>query len=96
MTTTVSIPPGPPGGAGKDPDAAAIRRWLISYLVREFGVDPKEVDTAAPFDDLGLDSAAAVTLTGDLEDWLGRPLSPELAYEHPTIEALAAYLARGA
>ena len=90
MTTTATSPP----RGAEDPDVAAIRRWLVSYLVREFNVDPDEVDVAAPFDDLGLDSAAAVTLTGDLEDWLGRQLSPELAYEYPTIEALATYLAR--
>ncbi len=83
----------PPGGVAENPDAAAIRRWLVAYLVAELGVDPDDIAPAAPFDDLGLDSAAAVTLTGDLEDWLGRPLSPELAYEHPTIDALAAYLA---
>ncbi len=92
MTKTDSTP-GPPGGVAKNPDAAAIRRWLVSYLVAELGVDPDEIEPSAPFDDLGLDSAAAVTLTGDLEDWLGRPLSPELAYEHPTIAALAAHLA---
>ena len=73
----------------------AIRRWLVSYLVDELGVAREEIDTAAPFDDLGLDSAAAVTLTGDLEDRLGRALSPELAYEHPTIDALAEHLAGG-
>ena len=73
----------------------AIRRWLVSYLVDELGVARDDIDTAAPFDDLGLDSAAAVTLTGDLEDRLGRALSPELAYEHPTIDALAEHLAGG-
>ena len=35
----------------------------------------------------------AVGLAGELEDWLGRPLSPTLVYEHPTIEALARHLA---
>ncbi len=83
------------GGPAGSPDVAAIRRWLVSYLVDELGVDRGEIDAAAPFEDLGLDSAAAVTLTGDLEEWLGRTLSPELAYEHPTIDALAEHLARG-
>ena len=76
------------------PDEAAIRRWLVAYLVDELGVERGEIDGATPFDDLGLDSAAAVTLTGDLEESLGRTLSPELAYEYPTIDALAEYLAR--
>ena len=46
-----------------------------------------------PFAGFGLGSLQAVGLAGDLEDWLGRPLSPTLVYEHPTIEALARHLA---
>jgi myxalamid-type polyketide synthase MxaB len=46
-----------------------------------------------PFDRYGLDSLAAVTLSGDLEQYLNRSLSPTLVYEHATIEELAAFLA---
>jgi glycine C-acetyltransferase len=35
-----------------------------------------------------------VTLSADLEDWLGRKFAPSLAYEHPTIDALAEELWR--
>jgi len=32
-------------------------------------------------------------LSGDLEAWLGRELSPSLIYDYPTIESLARHLA---
>ena len=38
-------------------------------------------------------STEAVSLSGELADWLGRELSPELAYACPTIESLARHLA---
>src|SRR5438132_9896728 len=40
-----------------------------------------------------MDSLQAVSLAADLEDWLGQSLPPTLAYDYPTIEALAQYLA---
>jgi acyl carrier protein len=47
------------------------------------------------FFDYGLDSLHAVDLSGHLEELLGRPLSPSLAWEFPTISGLAAHLAAG-
>ncbi len=44
---------------------------------------------------LGLDSADAVRLVGELEDFVGRPLSASLPYTHPTIQQLARCLANG-
>jgi acyl carrier protein len=40
-----------------------------------------------------MDSVQAVNLAENLAGWLGRELSPTLAYEYPTIEALARHLA---
>ena len=40
----------------------------------------------------GLDSAAAVGITGELEQWLGRRLSPTLVYSYPTIATLAHHI----
>jgi hypothetical protein len=36
-----------------------------------------------------------VRLVGELEDFVGRPLSASLPYENPTIEQLARKLANG-
>jgi acyl carrier protein len=54
-----------------------------------------EVDRTRRFDKLGLDSADAVRLVGELEDYVGRPLSASLPYNYPTVEQLARYLADG-
>jgi acyl carrier protein len=81
------------GTVGSRPDAATIQDWIINYLVKSLDVGRDTIDPSAPFDELGVDSAAAIALTGDLEDWLGRKLSPTLAYEYPSIDELAQHLA---
>jgi acyl-CoA synthetase (AMP-forming)/AMP-acid ligase II len=40
----------------------------------------------------GLDSSAAVGLTGDLEDWLETEIDPTLLYDYPTVEAIVKHL----
>ena len=75
------------------PTAEAIQAWIVNYLADLMEVDPDEVDVTLPFEQYGLDSAEAVELSGDLEDWLGRNLNPTLLYNYPTVEALAKRLA---
>lgn len=72
--------------------AEAIQDWLITYLSDLLEVDSEEVDVTIPFDRYGLDSSAAIGLTGDLEEWLGREIDPTLLYDYPTVEALVEYL----
>jgi len=69
-----------------------IQAWLVSYLAELLEIEPDEVEVKIPFERYGLDSSAAVGMTGDLEEWLGYELDPTLIYDYPTIEALAAYL----
>ncbi|GMV92676.1 MAG: hypothetical protein AMXMBFR82_24540 [Candidatus Hydrogenedentota bacterium] len=71
----------------------AIREWLLSQLAAETGVARESIDPNESFDTLGISSREAVTLSGDMEEWLGRKLSPTLLWEYPTIDALAGYLA---
>ncbi|HAX75260.1 MAG TPA: phosphopantetheine-binding protein [Cyanobacteria bacterium UBA11372] len=73
--------------------AAAIQAWIVSYLAQLLEIQPDEIDTEIPFDQYGLDSSAAVGMTGDLEDWMGRKIDPTLLYDYPTIQALAQHLA---
>lgn len=72
--------------------AADIQAWTISYLGELLEVDPEEVDITIPFDRYGLDSSAAIGLTGDLGDWLGYEVDPTLLYDYPTIEGLVKHL----
>lgn len=81
------------GNPQKLPSTEEIQAWLVSYLAELLGIDPHEVDVTIPFDRYGLDSAAAVGMTGDLEDWLQRELDPTLLYDYPTVEAFSQHLA---
>jgi acyl carrier protein len=67
--------------------------WIASYLAQLLEIDPDEVNVTIPFDQYGLDSAAAVGMTGDIEDWVERKIDPTLLYDYPTVEALAQHLA---
>ncbi|HEX7322683.1 MAG TPA: beta-ketoacyl synthase N-terminal-like domain-containing protein, partial [Mycobacterium sp.] len=75
------------------PDAAEISDWLVAELSRQLELPTAEIDPTQPFSFYGLDSVHAVRLTTELEKWLGREFEPTLAYEYPTIEILARYLA---
>jgi acyl transferase domain-containing protein/acyl carrier protein len=74
-------------------NAEVIQAWLVSKLSERLGIEPHEIDIREPFASYGLGSTEAVSLAGELAEWLGRKLSPALAYEYPTIEALARHLA---
>ncbi len=80
---------------GKDEQVVAIENWLRNQLAETLDTQPGEIDIRQPFISFGLDSAQAVGLTGDLEDYLGRTLPPTLIWDYPTIEELARYLAQG-
>lgn len=82
------------GDASQQPRTAAeIQEWLVSYLAELLGIKADEIDIKNSFELYGLDSSAAVGLTGDLEDWLGCELDPTLLYAYPTIEGFVGYLA---
>lgn len=80
-------------GKQRLPSKDAIQAWLIEHIAEELGVKPGEVSPTAAFDDVGMMSRDAVTISGDLEDWLGKKLSPTLLWEFPSIALLAAHLA---
>lgn len=69
-----------------------IQRWLVRRLAAALELDQGEIDVAIPLERYGLDSRAAATLAGDLEDWLGRPVSATLVWDYPTIEEISEHL----
>lgn len=69
-----------------------IRDWIVAYLADLLEVPADEIETEIPFDRYGLDSSAAIGLTGELEDWLGKEIDPTLLYDYPTVESLVTYL----
>jgi acyl carrier protein len=72
-----------------------IEAMLAEQVADRTGTSADEVDRTRRFEKLGLDSADAVRLVGELEDFVGRPLSASLPYNYPTIERLARCLADG-
>lgn len=53
---------------------------LAAHIAHRTKTSANEIDRTRRFDHLGLDSADAVTLVGELEDFVGRPLSAALPY----------------
>lgn len=78
----------------KEISATEIQDWIVAYLADLLETEPEEIDVTIPFDRYGLDSSAAVGLTGDLENWLGKEVDPTLFYDYPTVEALVQHLSQ--
>ena len=74
------------------PTEEQIRGWLISNIASVVNMEPSHIDVRQTFDNYGLDSLQAVSLSGDLETWLGREISPTVVWDYPTVEQLARHL----
>ena len=72
-----------------------IELWIVQYLAKTMKIDPDNVPVDEDFSQLNVDSSLALSMTADLEDFVGRRLSASLAYNYPTIEKLAERLAKG-
>ncbi|MBA2682743.1 MAG: AMP-binding protein, partial [Ktedonobacteraceae bacterium] len=72
--------------------AAEIQDWLVTHVAQALKINAKRIDRRAPFAQYGMDSAQAISLSADLEDWLGRSIVPTIVYDYPNIETLAYYL----
>ncbi len=70
-------------------DAGSLVDWLVVRLARHLRIPAAQVDVERPLATYGLDSLTTVTIIGELQKWLGRPLSPTIVYSAPTIGALA-------
>ncbi|MBB2992923.1 phthiocerol/phenolphthiocerol synthesis type-I polyketide synthase B [Mycolicibacterium iranicum] len=76
-------------------DEAAVRRWLVDYLVANNGCSPEHIERGASMHDLGVGSRDAVVLTGVLSEFLGRTVSPVDFWQYPTVDSLAKFLTGG-
>lgn len=74
------------------PTAVEIQEWIVNYVADLLGVDAEEIDPNIPFERYGLDSASAVGMTGDIENWLERKIDPTLLYDYPTVAAFSKHL----
>ncbi|MEV4235618.1 MULTISPECIES: acyl carrier protein [unclassified Nocardia] len=70
-----------------------IQGWLVQRVADYTERAPHQVDPAVPLAELGLDSASAVTLCGEIEDRWSLDVDPTLVFDYPTIADIAAHLA---
>jgi epothilone polyketide synthase E len=103
------LPPAAPAPVSPSPAAPLARRLggatpeegrqiLLAAVQEEvahvLGLDPSEpMDPRTGFFKMGMKSLMTVELRNRLQSRLGRPLPPTLAFEYPTVESLAAFLA---
>lgn len=66
--------------------------WLQKWVAEATSLDTAEVEPTKPLETFGLSSRDAVIMSGELENLLGRRVDPTVAYQYPTIAALAAAL----
>lgn len=79
--------------AGDVPVEETIIRWLKGYISDVLAVPVEKISADASFQQLGLDSSAAVGMTGDLGEWLKCDIDAAAAYDYPNIRALASAVA---
>ena len=76
------------GNAAAD-EEERIAHWLRQYIGNLLAISEEKIGLDVAFHRIGLDSSAAVAMTGDLGDWLGCEIDASAAYEHPTILKLS-------
>jgi acyl carrier protein len=71
---------------------SAIRDWLTDRVAAYLERPREEIDPDQPLVEMGLDSVYAMTLSGDVEERFDIEVEPTLAWDHPTVNALAGHL----
>ncbi|HEX5243289.1 MAG TPA: thioesterase domain-containing protein [Tepidisphaeraceae bacterium] len=73
--------------------ACDIRDWIVAELAKSTNVALSEIDATAPLLSLGIDSLAAIGLSGGLASYLGRDVPATLMWDYESIDAIARALA---
>ena len=69
-----------------------LENWLIERIAEEIEVEPRMIDAEKPLYPYLMNGFQSFGVVADLEEKLGRRLSPSVLYEQPTISALAQHL----
>ena len=70
----------------------SLQQGLIRKISALTDILESNIKTTIPLADYGLDSLQAVSLSGEIEEWLGIPLEPTIVWDYPTIEELSKHL----
>ncbi|MEO8494512.1 MAG: AMP-binding protein, partial [Planctomycetota bacterium] len=84
---------GPEMTAREQAVCRSLQHWMVQQLAHKLDLPPESIDVSRPLALLGVDSLIAIEISLDLEKWLGCPLSPDIALQHPTIESLCRHVA---
>ncbi|MDR3203798.1 MAG: amino acid adenylation domain-containing protein [Deltaproteobacteria bacterium] len=82
---------GPPPPDCKD--ETIWERYLARGIATKLNLEADQIDPALPFSSFGLNSSAAVAISGELQEALGKSLEASLLYDYGNIASLARYLA---
>lgn len=69
-----------------------IAEWLTDRIAAALAVQPELIDRQRPLAEYGLDSVYALGLCGEIEEHLGLVVEPTLAWDYPTVTAIADHL----
>ena len=83
-----------PDLAGKAPEECrqALEEWVCAQLAAVLGLPPEHIDAAADFAAFGLDSLLALELKNRIQVVTETPLSATVAFDYPSVVALAGFL----
>lgn len=73
----------------REQELEEISLWLVKKIASCAHLAPSEISVYESFASYGLSSTDAVSISGELEEWLGQKLQPTLLYNYPTIDLLA-------
>ena len=79
-------------GAGLGWTPAGIADWLTARIAYYLELPAADIGPDVPLVELGMDSVYALTLCGDVEEELGIDVRPTMAWDHPTVAAIADHL----
>ena len=71
----------------------AVENWMIERIAAKLHLSTNQIHVTTPFLEFGMGSVDAVEIAAELEQWLGRRMSPTAIYNHPNIASLAQWLA---
>ncbi len=73
--------------------ARSIERWVIERVAFYLNCHVRDIDQTVPLAETGIDSASAIGLCGDVEDFWQIDADPTLVFDYPTISDIAAFIA---
>ena len=82
------------GGVPVPITVEGLTAWLVERVAIYLQREPEEIDPGEPLAAYGLDSVAALSLCGDVEEDFDLILDPTASWDYPTATAFAEHIAR--